>query len=171
MNQHHFTTMFLWDALNVNADRTKVSLRNTETCSNHEFLREHLRSYWSGRNVTQEMSRGLTTWKDVRKSAQKGIVLWQTRRRSNCGQFQRFAWMDEHNFKKEELEIVGELSKVWSQIVWRCLYLALIGRLNILWSVHEFARTVTKWTRACDRVLARLIFYIHPSVPRLRFCW
>ena len=117
------------------------------------------------------LSRGLTTWKDVRKSAQKGIVIWKTKRWSNCGQFQRLAWMDEHNFKKEELEIVGELSKVWSQIVWRCLYLALIGRLNILWSVNKFARAVTKWTRACDRGSARLISFFHRSVPRLRFCW
>ena len=32
--------------------------------------------------------------------------------------------LDDHHFKKEELESVGELSKVCSQIVLECLYLA-----------------------------------------------
>ena len=65
--------------------------------------------------------------------------------------------LDDHNFKKEELETVGELSDVCSQVVLKCLYLARVGRLDILWSVNKLARSVTKWTRACDRRLARLI--------------
>ena len=51
--------------------------------------------------------------------------------------------LDDHHVKKEELESVGELSKVWSQIVLTCLYLARIGRLDILWSVNKLARAVT----------------------------
>ena len=38
----------------------------------------------------------------------------------------------DHNFKEEELEAVGELSNVCSPIVLKCLYLARIGRLDIL---------------------------------------
>ena len=40
--------------------------------------------------------------------------------------------LDDHNFKEEELTSVGELSKVFSQIVLKCLYLARIGRPDIL---------------------------------------
>ena len=70
--------------------------------------------------------------------------------------------LDDHQFKQEELESVGELSEVCSQIVLqKCLYLARIGRLDILWSVNKLARSVTKWTQACDRRLARLISHIH----------
>ena len=58
--------------------------------------------------------------------------------------------LDDHHFKKEELESVGELSKVCSQIVLKCLYLARIGRPDVLWSVNKLARSVTKWTGACD---------------------
>ena len=47
--------------------------------------------------------------------------------------------IDEHHFKEEELKSVGELSKVCSQIVLKCLYLARIGRPDILWSVNKFA--------------------------------
>ena len=36
-----------------------------------------------------------------------------------------------------------------------------IGRPDILWSVNKLARAVTKWTKACDKRLARLISYIH----------
>ena len=40
--------------------------------------------------------------------------------------------IDDHHFKEEEMKSVGELSKVCSQIVLKCLYLARIGRLDIL---------------------------------------
>ena len=65
--------------------------------------------------------------------------------------------MDDHQLKKEENESVGELSTVCSQIVLKCLYLARIGRLDISWSVNKVARAVTKWTKACDKRLARFI--------------
>ena len=39
--------------------------------------------------------------------------------------------LDDHKCKKEELESVGELSKVCSQIALKCLYLARIGRPDI----------------------------------------
>ena len=68
---------------------------------------------------------------------------------------------DYHQYKQEELESVGELSEVCSQIVLKCLCLARIDRPDILWSVNILARAITKWTRACDRRLARLISYIH----------
>ena len=66
--------------------------------------------------------------------------------------------IDDHQFKEEDLGSVGEWSKVCSQIVLKCLYLASIGRPDILWSVNKLARAITKWTRACDKRLARLNF-------------
>ena len=42
------------------------------------------------------------------------------------------------------MESVGELLEVCSQIVLKCLYLARIGRPDILWSVTHLARSVTK---------------------------
>ena len=72
--------------------------------------------------------------------------------------------MDGHQYKEEESESVGELCTVCSQIVLICLYLARIGRPDFLWSVNKLARAVTKWTKACDKRLARLarlISHIH----------
>ena len=51
--------------------------------------------------------------------------------------------LDDHQFK-EVLGSVGELSKVCSQIVLKCLFFARIGRRDILWSVNTLARAVTK---------------------------
>ena len=68
--------------------------------------------------------------------------------------------IDDHHFKEEETKSVGELSSTCSQIVLKCLYLARIGRPDILWSVNKLARSITKWTKACDKRLNRLISYI-----------
>ena len=42
--------------------------------------------------------------------------------------------IDDHHFKEEEMKSVGESTQVCSQIVLKCLNLARIGRLYILWS-------------------------------------
>ena len=78
--------------------------------------------------------------------------------------------LDDHHFKEEELKSVGDLSKVSSQIVPKCLYLARIGRLDILWSVNKLARSITKWTKACDKRLNRLISYIHHTSEYKQYC-
>ena len=78
--------------------------------------------------------------------------------------------LDDHQFKKEALGSVGELTNICSQIVLKCLYLARIGRLDILWSDNKLARSITKWTRACDKRLARLISYIHFTSEYKQYC-
>ena len=78
--------------------------------------------------------------------------------------------LDDHHFKDEENGSVGELSHVCSQIVLKCFFLARIGRPDILWSMNKLARAVTKWTKACDKRLARLISYIHHTCETRQYC-
>ena len=78
--------------------------------------------------------------------------------------------IDDHHFKEEEMKSMGELSRVCSQIVLKCLYLARIGRPDILWSVNKLARSITKWTKACDKRLNRLISYIHHTCDYKQYC-
>ena len=78
--------------------------------------------------------------------------------------------IDDHHFKEEETKSVGELSNTCSQIVLKCLYLARIGRPDILWSVNKLARAITKWTKACDKRLNRLISYIHHTSEYKQYC-
>ena len=78
--------------------------------------------------------------------------------------------IDDHHFKEEEMKYVGELSHVCSQIVLKCLYLARIGRPDILWSVNKLARSITKWTKACGKRLNRLISYTHHTCEYKQYC-
>ena len=78
--------------------------------------------------------------------------------------------IDDHHFKEEETKSVGELSNTCSQIVLKCLYLARIGRPDILWSVNKLARSITKWTKACDKRLIRLLSYIHHTSEYKQYC-
>ena len=75
--------------------------------------------------------------------------------------------IDDHHFKEEEMKSVGELSQVCSQIVLKCFFVARIERPDILWSVNKLARSIKKWTKACDKRLARLISYIQTSEHKL----
>ena len=68
------------------------------------------------------------------------------------------------------MKSVRKLSHVCSQIVPKCLYLRRIGRPNILWSINKFARSMTKWTKACDKRLNRLISYFHHSNEHKQHC-
>ena len=77
--------------------------------------------------------------------------------------------IDDHHCK-EEMKSVGELSHVCYQIVLKCFYLARIGRPDILWSVNKFARSITTWTKACDKRLNRLISYIHHTSEYKQYC-
>ena len=82
--------------------------------------------------------------------------------------------MDDHQFEEEEEEeneSVGDLSTVCSHVVLKCLYLARIGRPDILWSVNKLARAVTKWTKYCDKRLAHLISYIHHTNEYRQYCY
>ena len=78
--------------------------------------------------------------------------------------------IDDHHFKEEEMKSVGELSQVCSQIVLKCLYLARIVRPDIPWSVNKLARSIAKWTKACDKRLNRLISYIHHTSEYRQYC-
>ena len=76
---------------------------------------------------------------------------------------------DDHRFKQEELESVGELPEVCSHFL-KFLHMARIGRLDILSSLNKLARSVTRWTEACDKRQARLISNIHQTNDNRQYC-
>ena len=79
-------------------------------------------------------------------------------------------FMDDHQFREKVNGSVGELSTVYSQSVLKCLFLARIERLDILWSVNKLARALTKWTKDCDKRSARLIANIHHTCEYRQHC-
>ena len=147
-----------WDALNETVNLTKVWLTTTETCSKRESLREQLKGYLTRR----KSGANVISWsEDMEGHAKKCVERYCELANRNIQQLYEVATpcLDDHQFKEDELETVGDLSKVCSQIVLTYLYLARIGRPDILWSVKKLARAVTKWKKACNRRLAPLISY------------
>ena len=54
-----------------------------------------------------------------------------------------------------------------------CFEMLILGtywKTDILWSVNKPARSITKWTRACDKRLSRLISYIHHTCDYKQYC-
>ena len=89
-----------------------------------------------------------------------------------CEQLRKVATpcMDDHQIEEEENGSIGELLTVGPQIVMTFLYLARFGRPDNLWSVNKLAPSITKWTKACDKRLNRLISYIHHTCEYRQYC-
>ena len=101
---------------------------------------------WCYGKITRNANQGTLTptlslhgpmpWKVMQRNAWKDIANWRTTQPNNDTQSRRRALMTT-KFKEEEIGSVGEMSTVCSQIVPKCLYLARIGRLHILWSANK----------------------------------
>ena len=94
---------------------------------------------------------GPMTWNVMHRSVWNDILNWQTKQLNNYTKSQHYA-LTIINAKKKKMGTVEELSKVCSQIVLQCLYLARIGRPDILWSVNKLARAITKCINAVTNV-------------------
>ena len=146
--------------------KTKIMLTITEPCLNPEFPKEQLKIIMLGKSA-------ISSWSyDMEGHAQKCVERYCELANRTTQQLFKVSTpcIDDHHFKEEELKSVGELSNVCSQIVLKCLYLARIGRHDILWSVNKIARSITKWTKACDKRLCRLISYVHHSCEYKQYC-
>ena len=104
----------------------------------------------------------------MQRNAWRDIAKLRIKQLSNCTESRRHAQMI-INLEKKKNGSVGELSTVCSQIVLKCLFLARIGRLDI--SVNKLARAVTKWTKACDKRLNRLISHIYHTCEYRQYCY
>ena len=134
---------------------------------NPEFPQEQLKNYHA-RKIFESL-RGPTIWRVMPRNVWNDTVSWQAGRLNHSTKYQLHALMT-IIFKEEELKSVGELFKVCSEIFLKCLYLARIGRPDILWLVNKLARSITKWTKACDKRLSRLISYIHHTCDYKQSC-
>ena len=167
-NQHLSFIIYTWDVLKDNVKYAKILLTITEPCLNHEFPRCELKKLPCWENLC------ISSWShDMEGHAKKCVERCCELANKTTQQFYKVSTpcIDDHPFKEEELKSVGELSKVCSQIVLRCLYLAHTGRPDIQCSVNKLARSITKWTKARDKRLCRLISYIHRTCERKQYCY
>jgi len=65
----------------------------------------------------------------------------------------------------------GELAPHASKILMKILYAARMARYDLLRAVCFLATRITKWTKACDQLLHRLVGYIHSSLDVHQVAW
>ena len=78
--------------------------------------------------------------------------------------------IDDHHFKEEELKSVGDLAKVSSQVVLKCLYLARIGRPDISMVSEQTCTIDYNMDQSLWQTICRLISYIHHSCDCKQYC-
>ena len=152
---------YTWDALGVDASRSKISSTNTETYSIPEFPQDQQKSCkrkWRSDSVVLRRDRTCTkiSGKVLRIGKQKHRALMKSPHIVST-----IISSSKRNWKRWENCQKG---------AFKCLFLARIGRPDILWSVNKLTRAVTKQTRACDRRLTRLISCIHNTCEYKQFC-
>ena len=112
---------------------------------------------------------GLMTWLVMQRNVRNDIVSWRTRRLSNSTKYLLHASMTTTSKKKKQ-NLLENCPIHALKLSLKCLYLARTGRPDILWSVNKLARSITKWTTACDKRLNRLISYIHHTCEYKQYC-
>ena len=166
-------TSFLWPCIfGLHSKRMSNKQGYCRQLQKYVRIQDFCRSYGK-LPVPEKSDANISSWSyDMEGHAKKCVERYCDLANKTTQQLYKVATscMDDHQFKGEENESVGELSTVCSQIVLKSLYFARIGRPDILWSVNKLARAVTKWTKSCDKRLARLIPYIHHTSGYRQFC-
>ena len=165
-----FLTMFIWVALNENAKRGKMLWTNTEICLSRGSLQEQKKNYLVHGNLAQTSPHGPMILKVIQRNVRSDIASWRTKHTSNCAKLQLHALMT-INSKKKNWDLLENCQKFAHRLFENvCIWRALVD-LICLWSVNKFARAITKWTRACDKRLARLISYIQYTCEFKQYCY
>ena len=81
----------------------------------------------------------------MQRSVWNDVVSWQTTRFITLQSNYSMHWWHTLQMKKKK--------NTCSQIFPKCLYLARIGRPDFLWSVSKLVRSITLWTKTCDKRL------------------
>ena len=134
---------------------------------NSEFPQEQLNNYHT-RKIC-EFFVILRYGGSCQKSVWNDTVSWRTKRYQQLTKYQLHA-LTAIIYFKEKFEPRGKIVKIWSQIVVKCSYLARFGRPDVKLTVNKLARSITKWTKACDKRLSRLISCIHHTCDYKQYC-
>ena len=172
-SQRHSLTMFVWVTLKENVRSASILWIISEDCSNQGFLpclQENCQSK-SHRETCCRNDIFMVLRHASFKEKRGKIANLRIKRLGKYLKSRRHAWIIINSKKKvSQLENCPQFAHEFSQIVMKCLYVARIGRLDILWSVNKFARPITKWTKACDKRLSRWISYIHHTCEFKQYC-
>ena len=115
----------------------------------------------------------ISSWSyDMESHAKKcvgDIVNWQTRRLNNSTKYLLHASMTTTS-KKKKWHLLENWHKYALKLFWNAYTWHLLEDLIFLWSVNKLARSITKWTKPCDKRLNRLNSYIHHTCEYKQYC-
>ena len=73
--------------------------------------------------------------------------------------------------RRRRIEIRGRFCQKYAlKLFWNAYTWHVLDDRIFLWSVNKLARSITKWTKACDKRLSRLISYIHRTCDYKLYC-
>ena len=139
----------MWKVLNKEDD-----LGEPTSFLDHVYLGLHSKTMWNKQR--QEMC---------------GTILWVGKQDDSTTLQSIYSMHWWPSFQRRRIEVCRRIVKSIISKFLKCLYLARIGRPDILWSVTKLARSITKWTKACDKRLSRLISYIHHTCEYKQCCY
>ena len=157
-NQHLSLIMYDWEALKVNMKQVKILLLIAQPCLNREFPWWELKNFHTP-NIFVFL-RCPMMWKVMPGNVWSVVVSSQTWRLIISPNHLIHVSMTITS-KRKNWNLWENCQKYDLKIVLKYLYLTRIGRPDILWSVNKLARSITKWTRTCDKRMNRLISCIH----------
>ena len=115
---------------------------------NHVWILNFRRSNWKTTMLGKSAYFFVVLWHGGSCQEMCGAILWVRKQDDSTTLQSIYSMHWWPSFQRRRIEIRGRIVKVCSQIVLQCLYLASIGRPDILWSVNKLARSITKWTKA-----------------------
>ena len=98
-------------------------------------------------------------WRVMPRNVWNNIVSWRTKRLSKYTKSQLSAMTTINVKKKKKWDPLENCQKYALKLFWNAYTCHVLEDNNILWSVNKLARSITKWTKACDKRLCRLISF------------
>ena len=77
--------------------------------------------------------------------------------------------VDDCQLAPEDFKVKGALEAYASSIVLKCLWFARLTRPDLYWTINNLARSISKWSIACDKRLFRLICYLLTTEDRAQY--
>ena len=112
---------------------------------------------------------GLVIWRVMQRSVWNDNVSWRIRRFNNSTKYLLHASMTTTSKKKKQ-NLLETWHKYAPKLFWNASIWHVLEDLIFYWSVNKLARSITKWTKACDKRQNRLISYIHHTCEYRQYC-
>ena len=133
---------------------------------NHVWIQNFRRSNWKIAMLRKSAYFFVVLWHG---RSWNDIVSWRTKRLNNSTKYQLLA-LTTITSKRKNWNPWDTCQKYALKWFWNAYTWHVLENPDILWSVTNLARSITKLTKACDKRLSCLISYIHHTCEYKQYC-